>query len=101
MATIDLEKLVETGSKYDLKASNESPEDAQARRMQEAAEHKQRLRQRATLFGVSLLFVVFVFFSCVYLFAAGAPEDKKWATGIISTIISGLIGYLLGGQAKK
>jgi hypothetical protein len=102
-APIDLNSLVDSGGAYDLKAYNEPPEDAQARRVREAAEHTQTLRLRATLFGFALVFVSVVFVGCAYLFATGAPEDKKWATGVISMIVSGLIGYLVGAgsQARK
>ena len=48
----------------------------------------------------ALLFVFSVFFCCLYVFANGGPDDKKWAAGIVSAIASGLVGYLVG-QGKK
>ncbi|MEI6334133.1 MAG: hypothetical protein WCS87_06200 [Methylococcaceae bacterium] len=37
---------------------------------------------------------------CVYTFATGEAEDKKWASGIVGAIASGLVGFLVG-QGKK
>ena len=41
-----------------------------------------------------------IFIGCVYVFATGVPEDKKWVAGIVSAIASGLVGFLVG-QTKK
>ena len=93
---INLGQIVGKDHKYELSVSNESPEDATARRAKEGADAE--LRRKMT-------FVLFLFalgsrrsFSrrCVYVFACGAQEDKKWAAGIVSAIASGLVGFLVG-----
>lgn len=52
-----------------------------------------------------VLFVVLIetacaFGGCVYVFASGSADDKKWAAGIVSAIASGLVGFLVG-QGKR
>ena len=86
--------------KYELRANNESAEDAIARRVQEAADADLRRQKDFILFWFALIFVTVIFFGCVYLFASGGPDDKKWAAGIVSAIVSGLVGFLVG-QGKK
>jgi len=97
---INLGRLADTTHRYDLTVSNESPEDAKARRLSEAAEATLARRMRLMLFCFALLFVSVVFTGCIYLFATGTAEDKKWAGGIVASITSGLIGYLVGGARK-
>jgi hypothetical protein len=46
------------------------------------------------IFAMALTAVVFA--GCVYVFATGAPDDKKWAAGIVSAIASGLVGFPVG-----
>jgi hypothetical protein len=98
--SLNLGQLIGKDHKYDVSISNESPEDAMARRSQEAAEAAQKRHIALTLFWFSLLFVTAVFVECGYVFATGSPEDKKWAAGIVSAIASGLVGFLVG-QSKK
>jgi hypothetical protein len=97
---INLGRLADANHRYDLTVSNESPEDAQARRLNEAAEATLARRMRLMLFCFALAFVSVVFAGCVHLFATGTAEDKKWAGGIVASITSGLIGYLVGGARK-
>ncbi len=86
--------------KYDIRANNETPEDAEARRAQEAKDADLRRRIEFILFLAALLFVFIVFLSCMFVFWNGGSDDKKWAAGIVSAIASGLVGYLVG-QGKK
>ena len=46
------------------------------------------------LFALAVTGVVFA--GCLYVFASGSPEDKKWAAGIASATTSGLVGFLVG-----
>ena len=98
--SINIGHLVERGHKYDVSISNESPEDATARRLMETADADQKRRVALTLFWFALLFVTSLFVGCIYVFATGAPEDKKWVAGIVSAIASGLVGFLVG-QGKR
>jgi hypothetical protein len=43
--------------------------------------------------------ITIIFFGCAYLFITGGPDDKKWASGILSAITSGAIGFLLGKRS--
>lgn len=95
----DIGKMAE-GSLYELKMHNESDEDAAARRVTEAADAAMKRKMAQALFFFAMAMVCVIFFGCAYVAATGSPDDKKWAVGIIATIASGLIGYLLG-QGKK
>lgn len=49
-------------------------------------------------FVFALALVAVTFGGCLYLFATGSPDDKKWAAGLLSAIVSGLVGYLVGAR---
>jgi hypothetical protein len=97
---LNLTQLISNNHKYEIAASNESIEDATARRALEAADAKHQRTMRMSLFYFALLIVFVVFAGCVYVFATGNTDDKKWAAGIVSAIASGLVGFLVG-QTKK
>ena len=96
MDTIDLVQLTKAGHRYDATITSETREDAQARRIEEAAVAAQKRHFAYVLFYFGLLAMGAVFVGCVYVFTTGAPEDKKWAAGLLSAIVSGLVGYLVG-----
>lgn len=97
---INLGQIVGKDHKYELSVSNETPEDAVARRIKETADAELKRKMTYTLFLFSLLVISIVFVGCVYTFATGAADDKKWAAGIVSAIASGLVGFLVG-QGRK
>jgi predicted cation transporter len=97
---INLGQIVGKDHKYELSVSNETPEDATARRSKETADAELKRKMTYVLFCFALLIVGIVFTGCIYTFATGAPDDKKWAVGIVSAIASGLVGFLVG-QGKK
>ena len=97
---IDINQLVGKNHQYELTVNNESPEDAAARRVQEAAEAAQKRKITFCIFIFAIVLIGVVFAGCVYVFATGLPEDKKWAASVVSAIASGLVGFLVG-QAKK
>jgi hypothetical protein len=97
---INLGQMVGSDGRYELSVSNESPEDAAARRSNEAAEASLKRRMSLGLFIFALLLASVVFAGCVYVFAAGSADDKKWAAGIVSAITSGLVGFMVG-QARR
>lgn len=97
---INLNQIIETGHTYELSVNNEPPEDAAARREQEAADAKLKRSMTFGLFLFALALTAVIFGGCVYVFAVGNPEDKKWAAGIVSAIASGLVGFL-AGQGRK
>ncbi|HYE35520.1 hypothetical protein [Methylocaldum sp.] len=97
---INLGQIVGKDHKYELSVSNESPEDAAARRAAEAADAELKRRMTFGVFLFALAVTAVVFSGCVYVFANGTPDDKKWASAIVSAIASGLVGFLVG-QGKK
>lgn len=97
---INLGQIVGKDHKYELSVNNETPEDAAARRLMETADAELKRKMTYTLFCFALLLVVIVFVGCVYTFAIGTVDDKKWASGIVSAISSGLVGFLVG-QGKR
>jgi hypothetical protein len=98
---INLGQLVGADHKYELSVvSNEPPEDAAARRAQEAADAELKRRMAFGVFLFALAITAVIFGGCVYAFANGTPDDKKWAAGIVSAIASGLVGFLVG-QGKR
>jgi hypothetical protein len=97
---INLGQILNTDHKYELSVSSERPEDAALRRTNESADAALKRKMLFVLFCFSLLVVGVVFAGCIYLFAIGSAEDKKWSGGVISAIVSGLIGFLVG-QGKK
>jgi membrane protein YqaA with SNARE-associated domain len=97
---INLGQVVGKDHKYELSVSNETPEDAAARRSKETADAELKRKMTYLLFWFALVIVGVVFVGCVYTFASGAADDKKWAAGIVSAIASGLVGFLVG-QGRK
>ena len=101
-AQIDLGQLAQNNHRYELSLSNsETDADASARRALEAvaAAHQRRIQFAVILFAMAVSSVIFA--GCVYAFATGTPDDKKWAAGILGSIASGLIGFLVGQGSKK
>ena len=71
--------------------------------MRDAAKAADADLKRKMTFGLFLFALTVtgaVFAGCVYVFAIGTVDDKKWAAGIVSAIASGLVGFLVG-QGKK
>ncbi len=97
---INLGNLVGNDGRYELSVSNESPEDATARRSLEAADAALKRRMSLGLFIFALLLMTVIFAGAVWVFAIGNADDKKWAAGIVSAIASGLVGFLVG-QARR
>ena len=97
---INLGQIVGKDHKYELSVSNETPEDAADRRSKEMADAELKRKMTYALFCFALLIIGIVFVGCIYTFATGMADDKKWAAGIVSAIASGLVGFLVG-QGKK
>ena len=93
---IDIGELARSGHRYEVNLNNETPEDAEQRRVQESADAALRRRMTFTIFCFALAITAIVFAACLFVFVDGSPDDKKWATGVISAITSGLVGYLVG-----
>lgn len=97
---VNIGEMAKSGQYQVSIQSTESELDAGARRATEAADAMQKRRMSFILFCFALIFITIVFAGTVYLFASGSPDDKKWAGGIVTSITTGLIGYLVGKAAK-
>ncbi len=97
---INIGQILSKNHKYELSVSNEKPEDAEVRRTNETADAELKRKMTFILFCFSLLAVGVVLTGCIYLFATGTAEDKKWSGGVVSAIVSGLVGFLVG-QSRK
>lgn len=82
--------------------SPEHPEELQARlRRQEAQEQHERRKDlavtAAVLFGVATLMGF-----CIWTVgsAGSSPDDKKWATALLTSIVTAGLGYLTGKATK-
>ena len=96
---INIGELARSDQKYEVSVSNELPEDGALRRQLEVADATQRRLRDSFVFFFALAAVAIIFLGCACLFIKGGPDDKKWASGILSAIASGAIGYLLGKRS--
>ena len=97
---VDLTQFLGKDQRYSLSVSNELVEDAAVRRQQEIEDNRLKRKMTFSLFIFALLIASVVFIGAVYLFITGSPDDKKWASALISAIVSGLLGFLVGQKHK-
>ena len=76
----------------------EDPNDKKHRLDQEAAENQHKRWRATTLFGLALLalIAIFVFAIGIIRDQSTTQEDKKWATAVMTSITTGLIGFATG-----
>jgi hypothetical protein len=72
--------------------------EAKHKRDQELAEAKHKRWRSTTLFAVTLIGLGFVFWMCLRMLGnpQASQDDKKWATALITSIVSGSVGYITG-----
>lgn len=77
--------------KYIETFTQENPDDARFRRC-----------KGMMLFCVSLILLLSAFGFCTYILLSHrfSADDKKWATAIGSSIITGFLAYLIGRNIK-
>jgi hypothetical protein len=97
---VDLNELWHApGNTFDFKvASRESFEELQSRLRQQEAEAKHQRTKDWYAFLAGLISLAGVGGVCLWI-AAGlhsSPDDKKWATGILTSIVTLWAGYLAG-----
>jgi hypothetical protein len=99
---IDLNAVAEE-SKYALNIESETPEDAAARRREEAGEASHRRRIQFWTIMLTVVLVLFAVFVCGDVILTGAPDDKRVAWpilgAILSTFVSGLAGFAIGKKS--
>jgi hypothetical protein len=84
------------GPEYDVRI--ESNEEASARRIESAkdAEHKRRVH--IIVLGFALAMVAVIFLGCIYEFATGSVDDKKWAGAVVASICASFLTYVAQRQ---
>jgi len=72
--------------------------EARHKRDQELAETRHKRWRSTTLFAVTLVGLGFIFWLCVRTLSnpQASQDDKKWATALITSIVSGSVGYITG-----
>lgn len=78
--------------------------DAESERRRREEDDKARRRREDILFMVSVIGTVsfFIFGVYIYFFAPNInPNDKDLAKTITTMVVSGVIGYALGGRGAK
>jgi hypothetical protein len=97
---IDLNALIKNDATYSGSFKKEPPEEAVARRLREEAEATLKRKMVFCTFSFILAIVAIAFAAALYVTLAGEADDRKWAESILSAIVSGLVGFLVG-QTKK
>ena len=99
---INLGQIVGKDHKYQLSLSNESPEDAAARRTREATDAELKRKMTFVLFLFAL--VATGASGCVYVFASGSPEDKsgrhRQRNRVRTSRLPGRAGKEVGARTK-
>lgn len=83
--------------------SREHPDERGARLRREHADAEHERRKDLVLLWAVLITVGVVSVVCVVIIAvSGAPVDNaKWATTVLTTIISAGVGYMTGKSSKS
>ena len=89
------------GSDWKVNVSNENPLDRDYRLQQESFDAQHRRWRTTVLFIFVLAGVAIVLYCCfqVLLNPQASTDDKKWATAIAASIVSGRIGFITGSKA--
>ncbi len=60
-------------------------------------ERRVRLFKDVALFVVALIFVAVMSVLCIFTVTSSTatPDDKKWATSLLSAATAGIVGYLV------
>ena len=89
------------GSDWKVSLSNETPQDRNYRLQQESYDAQHRRWRTTILFLVVLIGVTLILYSCfqILLNPEASSEDKKWATAIAASIVSGGVGFITGSKA--
>jgi Na+/H+ antiporter NhaA len=76
--------------------------DAKLRRWKDKAETKLRLWTKAVLFGVFTGGGIIISAVCVYVILkeGSAPNAVNWATSTLTSMATGIMGYLTGKNSK-
>ncbi len=97
--------LNELASKQDLTvsiASREDPTERDSRLRREEAEDAHKRRKDLALHAITFAVIAAAFAVCAYivLTSPAAAEQNKWATATLTSIVTGLVGYVTGKSQK-
>ncbi|HEX8073145.1 MAG TPA: hypothetical protein VF546_24570 [Pyrinomonadaceae bacterium] len=83
-------------------APREDPAEMQSRLRREEADAAHQRRKDLTLFVTTFVVIVAAFGICAYIVLGGraSAEADKWATATLTSIVSGLVGYVTGKAVK-
>ncbi len=98
---IDFNELVrQAGHSIDFQVKTpETPEEIQSRlRREEAADRHERVM--SVIFVASIIIVTSF---CLWIIARerSTPDERKWATGLITSIVSAGLGYVTGKATAR
>lgn len=82
------------GNKFALHLESDTPEDAVARRQEKAEEAGHKRKVNTIILNFALLMVFLIFVGCIYEFATGSADDKKWAGAVVSGICAAFLGFV-------
>jgi hypothetical protein len=80
---------------YNFKGGFESPEDAEAKRREDAENARHKRRERFIVVCFTLIMVSLIFLGCFYEYATGSADDKKWSGALIAGICGSFVGYVV------
>jgi hypothetical protein len=89
------------GSDWKVSLSNENPQEREYRLQQDSYDSQHRRWRTTILFIVVLIAVSIVLYYCLQILTnpQASNDDKKWATAIAASIVSGGIGFITGSKA--
>ena len=89
------------GSDWKVNLSNENPQDRDYRLQQNSFDSQHRRWRTTVLFIFVLIGIGLVLFGCfqVLLNPEAGADDKRWATAITASIVSGGVGFITGSKA--
>lgn len=88
-------KAIFEGSSFHIKSPETDDERAMRLRIEEANARASRVKGYV-LFATATLSMFSIGVVCLYTAATTTdPETSRWSTGIVASLASGLVGYLL------
>lgn len=97
LPVISLQEMVKQ-SQWSGSLSYEDPQDKKHRLEQEAADAKYKRWRSTSLFGATLEGLAFIFWLGLQTLgnSQASQDDKKWATALVTAIVSGSVGFVTG-----
>lgn len=89
------------GSDWKVSLSNENSQEREYRLQENSYDSRHRRWRTTILFIVVLIGVSLVLYYCLQILTnpEASNDDKKWATAIAASIVSGGVGFITGSKA--